>query len=116
TTYWVHDFFFFQAEDGIRAWSVTGVQTCALPIWRTSRADTSAERGSLPCARSRPFQVSLPSPSPERRTPSRPVRLSGISMRPVEIGRASCREGGESSGGAVGSKKQRGGEGESERQ
>src|SRR5438093_4237918 len=25
--------FFFQAEDGIRDWSVTGVQTCALPIW-----------------------------------------------------------------------------------
>src|SRR5262249_58472066 len=25
-------FFFFQAEDGIRYWSVTGVQTCALPI------------------------------------------------------------------------------------
>src|SRR5438093_661172 len=24
--------FFFQAEDGIRAWSVTGVQTCALLI------------------------------------------------------------------------------------
>src|SRR5438093_5313882 len=36
-------YFFFQAEDGIRGWSVTGVQTCALPIctpspsasWRT---------------------------------------------------------------------------------
>ena len=28
-------FFFFQAEDGIRDWSVTGVQTCALPISRT---------------------------------------------------------------------------------
>src|SRR2546430_14066373 len=27
-------FFFFQAEDGIRDWTVTGVQTCALPIWR----------------------------------------------------------------------------------
>src|SRR5437764_5485332 len=27
-------FFFFQAEDGIRDTSVTGVQTCALPIWR----------------------------------------------------------------------------------
>src|SRR5262249_59079475 len=27
-----HRFFFFQAEDGIRDWSVTGVQTCALPI------------------------------------------------------------------------------------
>src|SRR5438093_6422700 len=25
-------FFFFQAEDGIRDWSVTGVQKCALPI------------------------------------------------------------------------------------
>src|SRR3989449_1572384 len=27
-------FFFFQAEDGIRDVAVTGVQTCALPIWR----------------------------------------------------------------------------------
>src|SRR5258706_5120427 len=26
------DAFFFKAEDGIRDWSVTGVQTCALPI------------------------------------------------------------------------------------
>src|SRR5205807_9941334 len=25
--------FFFQAEDGIRVYKVTGVQTCALPIW-----------------------------------------------------------------------------------
>src|SRR4051795_5258027 len=29
-------FFFFQAEDGIRDESVTGVQTCALPIDRKS--------------------------------------------------------------------------------
>src|SRR5688500_19556019 len=29
-TSWV--FFFFQAEDGIRDYKVTGVQTCALPI------------------------------------------------------------------------------------
>src|SRR5437879_13829301 len=29
-------FFFFQAEDGIRDTSVTGVQTCALPISRLS--------------------------------------------------------------------------------
>src|SRR5260370_20232894 len=45
-------FFFFQAEDGIRDSSVTGVQTCALPIfnlagifkqatfWRSRRAGT----------------------------------------------------------------------------
>src|SRR5438093_5729001 len=31
--------FFFQAEDGIRDWSVTGVQTCALPISRLSGLD-----------------------------------------------------------------------------
>src|SRR5215510_14974533 len=28
----MHNFFFFQAEDGIRGGHVTGVQTCALPI------------------------------------------------------------------------------------
>src|SRR6266702_892 len=34
-------FFFFQAEDGIRAGHVTGVQTCALPIY-TLRDTTAA--------------------------------------------------------------------------
>src|SRR5688500_19363421 len=29
-------FFFFQAEDGIRDYKVTGVQTCALPILRAT--------------------------------------------------------------------------------
>src|SRR5256885_5225098 len=29
----VRVFFFFQAEDGIRDYKVTGVQTCALPIF-----------------------------------------------------------------------------------
>src|SRR6185503_20548727 len=32
-------FFFFQAEDGIRDVAVTGVQTCALPIWDGHVAD-----------------------------------------------------------------------------
>src|SRR5260221_14094037 len=31
-------FFFFQAEDGIRDHCVTGVQTCALPIYRRESA------------------------------------------------------------------------------
>src|SRR5690606_40468208 len=31
-TLWLLYFFFFQAEDGIRDFHVTGVQTCALPI------------------------------------------------------------------------------------
>src|SRR5256886_7796603 len=30
-------FFFFQAEDGIRDLTVTGVQTCALPIYSSLR-------------------------------------------------------------------------------
>src|SRR2546429_5800033 len=36
-TYFVDviDLFFFQAEDGIRDVAVTGVQTCALPIYLT---------------------------------------------------------------------------------
>src|SRR5215213_11131049 len=39
-------FFFFQAEDGIRDWSVTGVQTCALPISNIGLpADPFAELG-----------------------------------------------------------------------
>src|SRR2546430_14485097 len=34
--YVLYVFFFFQAEDGIRDLTVTGVQTCALPISRGS--------------------------------------------------------------------------------
>src|SRR5256885_9095121 len=30
--------FFFKAEDGIRDYKVTGVQTCALPIWQNFAA------------------------------------------------------------------------------
>src|SRR5215213_9667453 len=37
-------FFFFQAEDGIRDWSVTGVQTCALPIYRGAAAGARMDR------------------------------------------------------------------------
>src|SRR6266511_4842794 len=36
-------FFFFQAEDGIRAFHVTGVQTCALPIWAVRLAGAWAQ-------------------------------------------------------------------------
>src|SRR5256885_8264240 len=35
-------FFFFQAEDGIRDYKVTGVQTCALPISRYAPFEASA--------------------------------------------------------------------------
>src|SRR5256886_3646911 len=39
-TIWKQIFFFFQAEDGIRDLTVTGVQTCALPILFNGRALT----------------------------------------------------------------------------
>src|SRR5256885_15514351 len=52
-------FFFFQAEDGIRDYKVTGVQTCALPIcaafWSGAWIATTAgcrTRGPLRGARS----------------------------------------------------------------
>src|SRR5262249_60103067 len=35
--------FFFQAEDGIRDWSVTGVQTCALPISAVGVGDVKCQ-------------------------------------------------------------------------
>src|SRR5438876_10631383 len=49
-------FFFFQAEDGIRDGRVTGVQTCALPIW-----DRRAARAARP--RGRPVQVEAVGPA-----------------------------------------------------
>src|SRR5687768_18095834 len=38
-------FFFFQAEDGIRDVAVTGVQTCALPIFHADRDVPAALAG-----------------------------------------------------------------------
>src|SRR5260370_35648138 len=72
-------FFFFQAEDGIRDSSVTGVQTCALPI-SDSRAVTCCR---APCRTSRapntsPFPLTSASElSPgARRRGRRAARLS----------------------------------------
>src|SRR5690606_40002584 len=45
--------FFFQAEDGIRDFHVTGVQTCALPILRLLPAAPSMKHGIAPCRTSR---------------------------------------------------------------
>src|SRR6266481_8656169 len=50
-------FFFFQAEDGIRDGTVTGVQTCALPIsswsWSLPRAANGADAGGHTIMRTR---------------------------------------------------------------
>src|SRR5690606_40159679 len=42
---------FFQAEDGIRDFHVTGVQTCALPISTTRQTPRSERGGRAPTAR-----------------------------------------------------------------
>src|SRR2546430_11372989 len=43
----VRDGFFFQAEDGIRDLTVTGVQTCALPIYADAQWDSVLLTGSV---------------------------------------------------------------------
>src|SRR5256885_3903040 len=40
-------FFFFQAEDGIRDYKVTGVQTCALPIYHRGISKTDRYQQEL---------------------------------------------------------------------
>src|SRR2546426_10007869 len=56
-------FFFFQAEDGIRDYKVTGVQTCALPILSLAQPGEGfvleATSGAATPARSAEFSVRL---------------------------------------------------------
>src|SRR3989475_12866250 len=75
-------FFFFQAEDGIRDLTVTGVQTCALPISARLRRKRSLATEEFTYTRGRTdrvVKVTLPSPSlfanfwdPERATSAYP--------------------------------------------
>src|SRR5688500_20235315 len=54
--------FFFQAEDGIRDYKVTGVQTCALPICAVevvAALPVDLERDRLRCAHHRPVDEHL---------------------------------------------------------
>src|SRR5438093_7027435 len=72
--------FFFQAEDGIRDWSVTGVQTCALPISQRLRQQL-LRRHRLAVRRRR-----------GRRTDAEGARDGHGRRRRVRDRRASCRE------------------------
>src|SRR5437764_6305031 len=75
-------FFFFKEEDGIRDTSVTGVQTCALPIC-SRRGPTGSPRwsGRTPRRAGRP--------TPGTAATARPWTRRGPTP---EIGRASCKE------------------------
>src|SRR3989449_10364254 len=57
--------FFFQAEDGIRDVAVTGVQTCALPIYQgttSSRAIVFDHSGSVVASAQKEFRQIFPKP------------------------------------------------------
>src|SRR5205807_7590255 len=59
--------FFFQAEDGIRDYKVTGVQTCALPICSSNSSGsqaTSSQQSSQPDNSQQSAQPSTSSSNP----------------------------------------------------
>src|SRR5262249_57245921 len=96
-------FFFFQAEDGIRYWSVTGVQTCALPISGASLA--LAAIGGVSTSAAPPQTANLPNEvrdvviTSSSLSSLETITPTGLqNTLPFEIGRASCRERGESWG------------------
>src|SRR3712207_9561388 len=80
--------YFFQAEDGIRDIGVTGVQTCALPIFGCS-VNTAAP-GLTSRAETRSWRCR--EPLPIKTSASETPYSSANSRRSGEIGRASCRE------------------------
>src|SRR5256885_9526887 len=94
-------FFFFQAEDGIRDYKVTGVQTCALPICRR-RAGRRSDNGPEAPRPDPPEAAPVPPARAPVLSPARVSRLAQATWyrgpRPArgrgghEIGRASCRE------------------------
>src|SRR5688500_20398794 len=78
-------FFFFQAEDGIRDYKVTGVQTCALPI--------SAPRAGVASAVSHGSAGSAPAAEdPGGSGHHGGTEPAGDGRASTQIGRASCRE------------------------
>src|SRR5256885_11291711 len=85
-------FFFFQAEDGIRDYKVTGVQTCALPI---SVAQGDVAQGFSPedsAAIAGSSETPRTEPAAEKNPWSAWAWLGTCRTREEKIGRASCRE------------------------
>src|SRR5437762_14370778 len=79
--------FFFQAEDGIRDTSVTGVQTCALPI--SDQGDDAGERDG---DENEVGPTQLQGQAPDRPSGNPRSEDGGGQGQPEQIGRASCRE------------------------
>src|SRR3989475_8102007 len=84
-------FFFFQAEDGIRDLTVTGVQTCALPISGAARGAAHSGPGRLGERRRRLRGTQSAGRRGDHLLPEEAPHLRRLEDR-GEIGRASCRE------------------------
>src|SRR2546430_5696360 len=83
--------FFFQAEDGIRDLTVTGVQTCALPI-SSATPRAAASSGAL-VPRFGPSASRAGAARASSRMQARFTHAgSSTPPAPGQIGRASCRE------------------------
>src|SRR5438270_8578148 len=102
--------FFFHAEDGIRGLTVTGVQTCALPIYigkKILNGDFSLDvimhrgAGAYICGEESALMESLEGRRGYPRLKPPFPAVIGLYGGPTEIGRASCRERVEISEGAV---------------
>src|SRR5207302_3619372 len=92
-------FFFFQAEDGIRDFHVTGVQTCALPIYYPRSHPSPLETcGCIadidPATGHATIYMTSQAPHAHRTLFAMVAGLPEQNIRIVspEIGRASCRE------------------------
>src|SRR5207248_6789657 len=92
---------FFQAEDGIRDRTVTGVQTCALPIstLEASRTDVLAADAAIKTAaadlvraQADEEKAKLDYGRAQGLFKAELIAKSEYDMRKNEIGRASCRE------------------------
>src|SRR5690606_39293691 len=98
-------FFFFQAEDGIRDFHVTGVQTCALPILQASGMGQliAASVSGAPESGSAAGALASLAGSPPPRKSGKPILarnpFDSVTGPLDEIGRASCRERVQMSGG-----------------
>src|SRR5690606_40739694 len=86
--------FFFQAEDGIRDFHVTGVQTCALPILTLVKPD---EKGRPLLLSPRTYVHGWDPAAAEKFDPKAAKEIpsdlaAGEIVLSDQIGRASCRE------------------------
>src|SRR2546430_8505511 len=83
--------FFFQAEDGIRDLTVTGVQTCALPIYPLGEGPDQRIGGADVRRRRERGERADEIPALHFKI-ERKATASSISWSVSKIGRASCRE------------------------